>query len=55
MKDAAELRLGVDEDGVPVVFRTRGGDYDVQRATVKLVDVAACSAPSRRGEEGRPE
>ena len=55
MAGAAELRLGVDVGDVPVVFRTRGGDYDGQRATVKLVDVVACSVASRRGEEMRPE
>ena len=55
MVGAAELRLGVDVGDVPVVFRTRGGDDDGLRATVKLVDVAACSAAFRRGEERRPE
>ena len=47
MAGAAELRLGVDEEGVLVVFWTRGGDEDVQHATVKPVEVVACSTASR--------
>ena len=49
------MRVDCDVGDVLVGFRTPGVDDDMQRATVKLVEVVACSAASCRNEERRSE